>query len=362
MRCHKNHYEILGIERSASLAEIKKRYRELARKHHPDVTSDKTNGAKDFIQITEAYKVLIDPIKRKSYDYTLPVEAAAPTRPSTASPRPHYSPAVNKLVKEAEMAFIKRKLEKAKELCREAIRIDIKCARAHAILGDIYRAKHQNDQAINEYNYAVQFNPIDHESQRKLEKLVGKSRPVKFSWDEPTYTLSKEGIFLNIVGWTIAVFLLLLLGVYPGKPIAWLASFHLTLIQNWSWNLVCILFGDGALIGFMLSVNGLVDHPDDVLIFERTDRAWALFPTGLVLMMFSPVFFLAAAVYYLIFGFAQQSISMSVVKVLIAASAIVLIAALVYPLDKASILLLGGNVAFSGMLVGWYVGSIARPE
>lgn len=64
---YQDYYAILGVPRTATEAEIKKAYRRLAQKYHPDV--NKTPGAEaKFKEINEAYEVLSDPEKRKKYD------------------------------------------------------------------------------------------------------------------------------------------------------------------------------------------------------------------------------------------------------------------------------------------------------
>ncbi|MDE1761762.1 MAG: DnaJ domain-containing protein [Candidatus Micrarchaeota archaeon] len=63
----KDYYHVLGVQKSASADQIKKAYRELALKYHPDRNKDK--GAEDrFKEINEAYAVLSDPQKRQQYD------------------------------------------------------------------------------------------------------------------------------------------------------------------------------------------------------------------------------------------------------------------------------------------------------
>ncbi|MGC8571833.1 MAG: molecular chaperone DnaJ [Candidatus Micrarchaeia archaeon] len=64
---YKDYYKILGVKRDASIDEIKRKYRELALKYHPDRNKDKDSEEK-FKEINEAYAVLSDPEKRKNYD------------------------------------------------------------------------------------------------------------------------------------------------------------------------------------------------------------------------------------------------------------------------------------------------------
>jgi DnaJ-class molecular chaperone len=67
---HQDHYATLKIDRCASCEEIKQAYRRLARKFHPDVTSDK-NGERKFKSVAEAYRTLKYPESRVPYDHLI---------------------------------------------------------------------------------------------------------------------------------------------------------------------------------------------------------------------------------------------------------------------------------------------------
>src|ERR1051325_7184400 len=64
----KDYYEVLGVPRTATDDEIRKAFRKLARKYHPDVAKDKKTAEDKFKEINEAYEVLGDAQKRKKYD------------------------------------------------------------------------------------------------------------------------------------------------------------------------------------------------------------------------------------------------------------------------------------------------------
>ncbi|MBD5605242.1 MAG: molecular chaperone DnaJ [Candidatus Eremiobacteraeota bacterium] len=63
-----DYYSVLGVDRDASETDIKRAYRGLARKYHPDVAEDKTSAESRFKEINEAYEILSDPAKRQHYD------------------------------------------------------------------------------------------------------------------------------------------------------------------------------------------------------------------------------------------------------------------------------------------------------
>lgn len=65
---YRDYYEVLGVDKKADNTEIKKAYRKLAKKYHPDLHPNDKESNEKFAEINEAYEVLSDPEKRKKYD------------------------------------------------------------------------------------------------------------------------------------------------------------------------------------------------------------------------------------------------------------------------------------------------------
>ena len=64
----RDYYEVLGIDKTADPATIKKAYRKLAKKYHPDSNVGNAAAAEKFKEVNEAYDILSDPEKKKLYD------------------------------------------------------------------------------------------------------------------------------------------------------------------------------------------------------------------------------------------------------------------------------------------------------
>ena len=64
----RDYYDVLGVDRNAKEDELKKAYRKLAMKHHPDRNPDDSSASEKFKEATEAYEILSDSSKRSAYD------------------------------------------------------------------------------------------------------------------------------------------------------------------------------------------------------------------------------------------------------------------------------------------------------
>lgn len=73
----KDYYKVLGVSSNADEKTIKKAYKQLAVKYHPDKNPDNQHAHDTFAEINEAYQVLSDPTKRSNYDFLTRVDVSA---------------------------------------------------------------------------------------------------------------------------------------------------------------------------------------------------------------------------------------------------------------------------------------------
>lgn len=106
----KDYYKILGLTPAATPAEVKKAYRRLAFEHHPDRNPGDPQAAARFIEIAEAYEILADPERRRSYDRTYRPSSGGARGATGSAPPPPVVPAASTLLKALEdiWAIIRR--------------------------------------------------------------------------------------------------------------------------------------------------------------------------------------------------------------------------------------------------------------
>ncbi len=376
-----NHYEVLGLPMSATPEQIRRRYRELVRRYHPDV-NPAPDAKEQFLRIQEAYQVLSDPERRRHYDALLRLQARNPSPPnpprtsrptaqsaSTGSTRP-TSPShptrstdagaeARRAIYEAERAFLQGRLRDALHWAKQATRLQPRHPQGYIIMGDVYRTQGHIDAALNAYTYALQLDPNNADLQRKFERLASMVRttsppvaPMR-RVNLPVLRLPAEWRLYaaQSLGWGAVLFLVALSATLPGEPSALFR--WLPVVAPWSLNLVLYLGLAGFLTGFLLSVSRWVAPLEDALPWRRYGARLSL---GGVLVLMAMLSFPLTALLYLLYGLLQGGLNASVSRTFSLVGALTLLFALAYPYDTLQTLLFGGNLLFLGHLAGWYLG------
>lgn len=370
----RSYYEILGVPATATQAEIKASYRRLVRKYHPDIHPDKRLAQRAMVQINEAYGILSDPDRRSFYD----VEQAAARRAAGGSPGPSATarhsasapspnarqtprPAAEKAIRDAEFAFIRGRMGEAEAYCREALRLQRTNARAHTILGDIYKARNLKDQAVEHYTYAVQFDPYNRDIQAKLNRLIGMEvRSAHGSQSgQPARVPSAAVLAANLVGWVsfCMMFVYWIAAIEPSGPALSMAASGL--LKGWNWPVSLALGGEGLLLGALLRSGRFLGHYEDELVFQSLRSGVARAPIGLLLLALAAIFFWLALVVYLLMATFQQNMSRSLMRAFFVTVVFVLVAGMFSPFH-AAILAIGGNFVFVTLLTGWWMMDVFR--
>lgn len=398
------HYEVLGVDPTATRDDIKKRYRELARRYHPDVAPT-ADAATLFRKISEANRVLSDPDMRTLYDAELKLRAArvqipiqtpaysppnspqpaqqsaagfsprpapSPQAPrKTATPRAERPPEAEEFLNEARKAFARLRYREAHGLCRSALRLDPRNSQGYELLGDIQLRRGNDDEALAMYSYAIQVDRNNRSAQVKLDKMTGKPSGATMAGTAaraaaashfPTPVRGRNAIdkgagrILLFTGCALTLFMAYIVRTTP-EPTA-----HNAWVFQWDPLLVIALAVSGLATGLMLSANGWVKRASEILGAgaPRSRRRKLVVTLGFALAVTSLILFHGSALLYLIVGPAAGRISRSLMAGYAATYALIFLFAFAADVAGTYVLLFGGNVAFSCVLAGWYLGDKLR--
>jgi hypothetical protein len=89
----RDHYQRLGVARTATVREIRRAYRRLARRYHPDLNPGSEDSAARFAAVHQAYTILSDRARRAGYDHAMAAD------PAPAPPRTPHPPSEQRLVR-----------------------------------------------------------------------------------------------------------------------------------------------------------------------------------------------------------------------------------------------------------------------
>lgn len=405
----RTHYETLGLPETASLEEIKKQYRSLARKYHPDVNASK-QAAQQFSDIAEAYRVLNDTEARRAYDAERALRQrqanAKPTGPlnHSAGPRPAPKPTPQpvttatqeseRLLRQAQTAFTRGRVAEARSLAEQSLRYNRKNAAAWEVLGDVCRNQGRTDDALRHYTMASQHDPRSATVQQKIERIArqpsgGYSGSTGYTPATPTArsqasratgrpstrtapivtNLTEEKrplarILAGFFGFFGTFLLLLFTGSYLDKSPQ--STQILPFVSSWSWPFVFSLLAAGALLGSAMTITGMIRRIEDDLILTSNSGGAKSPPIGIVIVLVGLVFFWIAAALHLAIALIQESLTPSLLKLYGAIAFMTALFAICWSMPSTGgagqTLLLGGNVIFAGFIIGWLLGDFFRPD
>jgi len=333
-------YRVLGVPVGADEATVRRRYRALVRKHHPDVSADSDNAHQRFVRIQEAYRVLMDPDQRARWERRAGfVGVAGPqvvfTRPGTR---------FEQRLTEARSLLRQRKLRRAHEAAAEAIELNPFSAEAYQVMGDIYLAGGRNAMAQEMYDEAKRLEG------RPSTRRVNPSDPIPMT---PVHTpgaarpaVRVPVLVTGLVGVAICL-AFMAMADFAARPFAFAA---------WGVAAAFLLGLGGAASGALEPVDELVG------LASVSEPGRGAAPGALYLLVLSLLSPYLGLVYYVLSSIITETRARSIVKVYAATFAVFLVAWLsvrgglpgYFPLVAPSI-------AFAAVLAGWIAGSFAAP-
>lgn len=359
------HYEVLGVAETASADEIRRAYRRLVLRYHPD-RNRSTDAAHRFHQVAQSYQVLSDPERRANYDAMLRLQRSRkePGRTTTehtaagaagSSRRPSArsrTADIANTLGEAARYFAQGKYGLAESAARRVLQLSPKEAMAHAILGDIASIQQRMDSALKHYAFAMQLDPNNENFRRRYEQIF---RQVGKVGDHGRAEHQRSGGRAIAVAGIITGLSLLYLMVAREAPL----GTGLMMISTWTQGLMGLMFITGAGVGVALSLTHSVDT------FQSVVRGSSGRPSlGLFWIILGFIAFWVATFVYFVAGVLRNSFSYSVSRAFGITAGLALsftVAAYISPtILPMQTLLWSGNLLLFAVVCGWVVADCFR--
>jgi curved DNA-binding protein CbpA len=386
------HYQVLGLAQDATPEQVKKRFRELARKYHPDLNRDNPRANDQFLRINEAYEVLNDPNRRAAYDLNLRDEArraeersrrpgpvggsySPPPPPRETAPGPagaaqrarqreaeRQRQILNRMLEDARIAYARGHLREAQRLCRDVLQIG-RVGPAYEMLGDIASRSGEWDDAVRQYTYAAQLVPNNGAIMSKLNRAVARQQggggyDIPPGMRRPPVNSSQRmgrQLAITFLGLAVVIFLIVWRPAEDREELGWL------LIPHWTLSHLLFMGLAGLAAGAILAAAGWLRPAEQELFYRSVSFGRRGLPLGIILGVVGAIFFPFSVVLYLVIGYFQDVLSPSLFAVFAAVFALTIGFFLRSPTGAEwETFLFSGNVIFPAMMIGWGVGDLFR--
>jgi len=328
-------YRVLGLQVGADEEAVRRRYRELVRRHHPDVSHDSEKAHERFVRIQQAYRVLMDPQARAQWERKLGFGVAVP-QVTVERPRSRFE----RLMVEGRELMVQRRYREARDAIAAAIELDPFSAEAYRLLGDIYMAGGNTQMCLELY--------------REAELLEGQSappppkpapRPPTVAPSAPTQPAIRLPVLLaGAVVAAVSLNVMRLAG-FPEHVWAFVSA--------------------GCAAAFALAATGaaggVIERFDELLgLADVREPGRAATPGGLYIVVLSVLSPYVGLVAYAVTSIVTESYSRGILKVYATAFAVAFAAAHATGWSGAMVAV-APSVAFAAALGGWLIGSALAP-
>ncbi len=351
MRRTQSAYDLLGLPYDAPSSQVRSRYRQLTRRHWPELEPQELFQDAKFLLLVRAYLVLDSP-RRAEYTRLVRARRGAPVE------MPDLYPGLSRevqLLLAAEAGVARRQYKAAAGLAKEALEQNPGSARGYALLGDILRLQGKYGEAISMYNYAIQFDPDNQRYWQLLEqtsalregrRAAGPAEEEPGEWHRSLQTW----VLLGAVAVFIEVSVLILrIGRGP------------TLFFGLSGDLLAVATLDGMVAGLALAATDLLAYYDDEMISHSVAAYGVqLAPVAVFVLLPGLVCFWVAVVFYAITAYLDEHASASISLALTVTALLTGAFSFVYPDTWIAFMILGGNFIWAGLNAGWMIGSLRR--